>query len=164
MRVAHSLFVCAVMSVPMALACHADSLSGPASVLDGDSIEIQGQRIRILGIDAPESGQLCFRKSEPVEESAWRCGRQAAEALAEWLGQQSVTCDTTAKGIRHGWLSDCVVADHDVAEWLAGNGWAVPSPTTATETVRAAADQAKADERGIWTSAFTMPWEWRQAR
>jgi endonuclease YncB( thermonuclease family) len=164
MRVAHSFSICAVMSVAVVLPCRAESLNGPASVLDGDSIEIEGERIRILGIDAPESGQLCFRKSEPVEEGAWRCGRQAAQALAEWLGEQSVTCDTTAKGIRNGWLSHCIVADHDIAEWLAGNGWAVPSPTTATEIVRAAADQARADERGIWSSAFTMPWEWRQAR
>src|SRR5262245_8296080 len=51
-------------------------ITGIASVIDGDTIEIHGQRIRLFGIDAPESGQLCVR---PTGER-WRCGQQASFA------------------------------------------------------------------------------------
>jgi endonuclease YncB( thermonuclease family) len=164
MRVALGLSVAALMSSLMAFDCDADSLSGRASVLDGDSIEIRGQRVRILDIDAPESGQLCFRRGEIIEQGAWRCGVQAAKALADWIGQQSVTCDTTTIGPRKGWLSRCTVAGQDIAVWLAANGWAVPSRTSTSDAVRAAAEQAKTAGIGVWSGAFTSPWEWRAAR
>jgi endonuclease YncB( thermonuclease family) len=121
-------------------------------------------RIRILDVDAPESGQFCFARSEPIDQGAWHCGRQAARALSEWLGAQRVSCDTTTRGIRKAWLARCSAGGRDLAEWLAANGWAVPAPDCKCDVVRSASDRAKAEGLGIWSSAFTMPWDWRQAR
>jgi endonuclease YncB( thermonuclease family) len=70
---------------------HAETLTGRASIIDADTIEIHGERIRILDIDAPESRQACFKP----DGSAWRCGQQAALALADWIGTAAVTCETT---------------------------------------------------------------------
>ena len=61
---------------------------GTASVIDGDTLEVQGQRIRLHGIDAPESRQLCLLDDKP-----WQCGKDAANALAEQIGHRPVTCE-----------------------------------------------------------------------
>ena len=56
-----------------------ENIVGIASVIDGDTIEIHGRRIRLFGIDAPESQQFCFRPNgEP-----WRCGQAASFVLAD---------------------------------------------------------------------------------
>jgi len=68
---------CRFWAVPAAVVV-ALSIMGVASVIDGDTIEIHGTRIRLHGIDAPESRQVCMR---PTGEE-WRCGQQASLALS----------------------------------------------------------------------------------
>ena len=161
-----------IVAVAIAAACATSALAagtdrtiaGEAEVIDGDSLIVGGVRIRILDVDAPERGQFCFTKSEPVEQGAWHCGRQAAHALSEAIGDQKVSCDMTARGVRKGWLARCSAGGHDLAQWLAANGWAVPAPDCKCEVIRSASDRAKAEGIGIWSSAFTMPWDWRKAR
>ncbi len=63
-------------------------VAGVASVIDGDTLEIHGQRIRLHGIDAPESRQLCRRDGKP-----WQCGKEAANALADKIARRPVTCE-----------------------------------------------------------------------
>jgi endonuclease YncB( thermonuclease family) len=159
-------------AVAIAVTCATSSLAagtertiaGTAKVIDGDSLVVSGVRIRILDIDAPESGQFCFTKSEPIDQGAWHCGRQAARALAEEIGDQKVSCAMTRQGSRKSWLARCSVGEQDLAQWLAANGWAVPARDCTCDVVRSASDHAKGEGIGIWSSAFTMPWEWRKTR
>jgi hypothetical protein len=65
-----------------------DGLTGHASVIDGDTLDIRGTRIRLWGVDAPETAQLCQRDGQP-----WQCGRAAANALAEWIGERIAICE-----------------------------------------------------------------------
>ena len=67
----------------------ASALMGPASVIDGDTINIRGQRIRLHGIDAPESAQSC----RDGQGRDYRCGQKATSALAEKIGKQTVSCE-----------------------------------------------------------------------
>lgn len=63
-------------------------VAGTASVIDGDTIEVHGQRIRLHGIDAPESRQLCRQEGNP-----WQCGKVAANALATKIARRPMTCE-----------------------------------------------------------------------
>jgi endonuclease YncB( thermonuclease family) len=153
----------ALLTAAVSSAASAQLLSGRALVIDGDSLMLDGQRIHILDVDAPEDGQLCFTTAATSAQDGWECGRQAAAALADRIGRQPVTCDTTTHGARKGWLARCTVAGQDLAQWLAANGWAVPASRCKCEVVRDASADAKAASLGIWSSNFTMPWEWRKA-
>jgi hypothetical protein len=77
------LFVALLTLLSLALA--QQSLVGRASVVDGDTLEIQGVRVRLWGIDAVESSQTCLDAAGRV----WPCGRRAAFALADFLGQRT---------------------------------------------------------------------------
>jgi endonuclease YncB( thermonuclease family) len=83
----------------------AADLIGQASVVDGDTIEIHGERIRLLDIDAPESSQTCSRPDGTV----WHCGQQAARALFDWIGQRTVTCASDHRDIHGQTLARCIV-------------------------------------------------------
>ncbi len=62
-------------------------IAGTATVVDGDTIKIRGERIRLHGIDAPESRQICRLDGKP-----WRCGRDATNALAGMIASRAVAC------------------------------------------------------------------------
>ena len=134
----------------------ASDLTGRASVIDGDTIEIHGQRIRLFGIDAPESRQTC-----EADGQTWRCGQQAALGLAEFIGQRTVTCGQ--RGVdRYGRIvAVCRAGLDDLGAWAVHNGWALAYRrySTAYAAPEASARFAK---RGIWRGAFTAPWDWRR--
>jgi endonuclease YncB( thermonuclease family) len=153
------LTLIALLLTLTASAASAETIAGQASVIDGDTLDIHGQRIRILDIDTPESRQPCTRP-DGVE---WRCGQQAALALSEWIGARVVICESDKLDRYKRHLARCAIDGSDVAEWLAANGWAVPYRNCKCNAVRDAAHAARAAQLGIWTSAFTLPWEWRKA-
>lgn len=69
-----------IVAITFAVALQAGPIVGRASVIDGDTLEIRGQRIRLWGIDAPEGRQTCIRGSE-----TYRCGTDAANRLDRWI-------------------------------------------------------------------------------
>src|ERR1700716_4723793 len=72
------LFAAACLCAPPAFA---DNLTGQASIIDGDTLEIHGTRMRVWGIDAPESNQLC-RSDESLQ---YQCGAKAANELGTFI-------------------------------------------------------------------------------
>ncbi len=133
-------------------------VAGTATVIDGDTLEIQGQRIRLHGIDAPESRQLCRLAGKP-----WMCGKDAAIALAEKIGRRPLACEERDRDRYGRIVAKCSVASEDLGEWMVANGWAVAYYLFSYEYSRAE-HRAKSARRGIWASEFVMPWEWRRGK
>lgn len=143
----------------LALPVGAQDIVGIASVIDGDTIQIHDQRIRLSGIDAPESRQLC----EMEDGAKWMCGQKAAIALAKKLSSRTTTCVQKSKDRYGRVVGMCFVEGRDVGEWMVRKGWAL---AYVKYTKRYAAAEAKAREKrlNIWGSKFDMPWDWRKAR
>lgn len=132
---------------------------GVASVIDGDTLEVHGQRIRLHGIEAPESGQTC--RDEIGQKS--RCGHQAALALQDFTGRRTVTCDERDVD-RYGQIfGRCLVGGLDINEWLVAQGLALAHRRYSRDYV-AAEVAARAAGRGMWAGTFEPPWEWRRRR
>ncbi|MFP6900792.1 MAG: thermonuclease family protein [Opitutales bacterium] len=144
------LFIALTLSAP-ALA----DINGTASVIDGDTIEIHGQRIRFHGIDAPESRQTCVAGGE-----IWRCGQQASLALSDFIGRSPVVCQEQGKDRYGRVIGACSVRGQDIEARMVLNGWAMAYRKYSTDYV-GQEQAAKAARRGIWRGKFVPPWDWR---
>jgi endonuclease YncB( thermonuclease family) len=153
MRIA--IFVASLLVAASALARGAE-IVGVASVIDGDTIEIHGQRIRLFGIDAPEGGQLCVRSSG----EHWRCGQQGSLALSERIGRATIRCEPRDIDRYHRVVAVCFKGSEDLNRWMVANGWAVAFRRYSQNYV-ADEDAARKRRLNIWSGDFDMPWDWR---
>jgi endonuclease YncB( thermonuclease family) len=98
----------------------ASPLIGRARVLDGDSLEISGVRIRLQGIDAPEWKQTCV---DPKGQT-WSCGQTATQELRSYIGGRELTCARHGVDRYNRILATCSVPDgSDVNAWTIKQGW-----------------------------------------
>ncbi|WP_246674286.1 thermonuclease family protein [Mesorhizobium sp. B4-1-1] len=134
-------------------------IAGIASIIDGDTIEIHGQRIRFNGIDAPESKQYC----DDAKGFEYPCGRRSAEALDSLLaGSRPVQCTFVTWDRYHRFVGDCRRADGvNVAAWMVEHGQALDWPRYSYGAYAAQQAKAKAAKLGLWIGNFQEPWDWR---
>ncbi len=133
-------------------------VAGVTTVIDGDTIEVHGQRIRLHGIDAPESRQLCRLDGKP-----WQCGKDAANALADKIARRPVTCEDLGRDRYKRIIARCAVTGEDLGAWMVLEGLALAYRRYSLDYVDQEAD-AQAARRGIWAGEFVKPWEWRRGK
>ena len=146
-----ALAACLLASPAMA----AQVITGRASVVDGDTIEIAGKRIRLYGIDAPESWQVCRDgKGKP-----YRCGAEAAAALADFLAASRPTACSAETRDRYGRVvAICRRADGaNVSTWMVRQGWAVDFRKYSRGAFAGAEIDARAEGLGLWRGDFDEP-------
>ena len=134
-------------------------LTGRASAIDGDSLRLAGEEIRLHGIDAPEAAQRC----RDAEGRAYACGREASGALARLVAAGRTTCKGSGRDRYGRLLAVCESGGSELNEAMVESGWALAFRRYADAYVPAEA-RARAARRGLWAGRFIEPWDWRDGR
>jgi endonuclease YncB( thermonuclease family) len=129
----------------------APPITGNARVIDGDSLVVAGTEIRLYGIDAPEYRQTCTRAGV-----AWACGREAASALRTMVTGRDLACRARDLDRYDRTVATCRAGELDVGGAMVKGGMAI-----AYGAYDAEEREAKAARRGLWSSTFDRPAEWR---
>jgi endonuclease YncB( thermonuclease family) len=126
-------------------------------VVDGDTLVVEGQPMRLFGVDAFELQQTCLdRSGEP-----WHCGVAAKAALAELVQDQAIAC-TVVDGGGDAYIARCTVRDEvDLAGYLVRAGLALADRGAAEDYVPIE-QRARAAAAGAWAGTFVEPWVWRE--
>ncbi|MGE4409612.1 MAG: thermonuclease family protein [Sphingobium sp.] len=136
-------------------------LAGRASVVDGDTLILEDRRrIRLFGIDAPESAQTCLDGTG----QRYRCGARAAEALASLLGRNGrVTCEARDLDRYGRTVAECRTdAGTDLNREMVRTGWAIDYQRYSRGRFGAEQRDAQIARRGIWVGSFDAPAQWRK--
>jgi endonuclease YncB( thermonuclease family) len=133
----------------------ADSWSGTAQIVDGDTIWIDGVRLRLNDIDAFESAQICSRDGHEYE-----CGSRATEALRGMIAGQPVHCHGLTRDRYRRPLVVCYAGRIDLNVAMVRAGWAVAEfgPSYRVEEAR-----ARESRSGAWAGTFERPKVWRKS-
>ncbi|MDD8022674.1 MAG: thermonuclease family protein [Paracoccaceae bacterium] len=142
-----------------AQAASTSTITGTATVIDADTIDIHGARIRLQAVDAIESRQRCTLPNG----KEWRCGTDSANALAKKIGRAPVECRVSGKDRYGRFVARCFQKGEDLNAWLVANGWAVAYRQYGREYVPQE-NAARKAKRGVWASRFVMPWDWRRGQ
>ena len=133
-----------------------DDLVGRADVIDGDSLEVGGAKIRLYGVDAPELDQSCLDR----RNAAYACGRLAKRHL-EKVATGTVTCESVEKDRYGRDVSICYAGETDLGAAMVRAGWA---RAYLSYSLRYASEEkaAKDARRGLWDGNFDDPWAFRE--
>lgn len=132
----------------------APEIQGIPRIIDGDSLAFGDTHVRLKGIDAPETRQVCQKDGAP-----WRCGVDAREALRALLDGEVVTCRDRGLDRNRRVLATCTTGrTGDIGEAMVRDGWAVSYDDSYTWTERS----ARLARRGLWAGEFERPRDWRR--
>ena len=156
MRRSSGLIVIAACVLLALAPARAEILAGPANGLDELLVAVGVECVRVSGIDAPDLGQTCMRANKP-----WACGRDAARALGRLVDGKQVRCLVIVRDkIRRLVVGDCTLGGESLSRWMIVNGHAIMN-TRQTDAYAKEESEAREAKRGIWSSTFEPPWEWR---
>ncbi|MFC3123619.1 thermonuclease family protein [Pseudoroseomonas globiformis] len=139
-----------------------EDFSGLARVLDGDTFDVGGVRVRMQGIDALETEQSCNRR----QGGRFACGEEATRALTELIGGRPVTCEPDGSQTYGRVVANCFVPRQgggrvDLSEGMVRSGFAFDCPRFSNGRYAGVEAEARAAGRGAWAGRFQYPWSFR---
>ena len=142
----------------------AEEIRGIPRIIDGDTVQISATKIRLQGIDAPETDQLCLDRLG----KRWTCGIEARDQLIKLIAGRQVRCDDLgidpSSKKRH--LGVCRIEGDptSLSQLLVRQGFALNVEASATGRFKADEARAKDDRQGLWKGCFVAPAEFRHGR
>ena len=133
-----------------------DVKSYEIKIIDGDTIYLNGEKIRFNGIDTPELKQTCNKNNEII-----LCGIEAKKLLIEKIGKNKVQCIREGKDQYKRTLAECFVNDLSLSTYLVRKGYAFAYRKYSTKFVEDE-DYAKKNNLGMWSMKFEYPWDYRK--
>lgn len=143
------------MAFLLVAACLATPGSAQTVVIDGDTIQQEGQRIRLYGIDAPDRLQTC-------DDGAWQPGPLATKALTDFIHGRPVRClqvDYDYNKDRRP-VSLCYAGNDDLQALMVNAGWAWAYRDSSGQYADAE-KRATARKVGVHAHLCQRPVEWR---
>ena len=134
--------------------------SAEVRVIDADTIVLDGMKVRLSGIDAPETAQLCLNE----KGKHYSCGKKATQELIQLIDNtdtKSVECKYSGSDKYGRFIGNCWVDGIYINAWLVKNGWAMAYRRYSNEFVEEEIE-AKKKKVGIWSGTFIEPWKWRK--
>lgn len=131
-----------------------EAVKGPGRPIDGDSLYVGRDEVRLKGIDAPEGKQTCTLNGAP-----WACGNAARDELKRLIGSDIVECQATERDKHGRVLGSCSAAGRNLNAGMVASGLAVAYGGYLREE-----GDARVRKRGVWAGDFERPREWRHER
>ena len=125
-------------------------------VVDGDTIILNGEKIRFSGIDTPELKQTCLKDNEEVG-----CGMFAKMLLVKKIGNNTPICIGKEKDFYKRTLAECFVNGESLSKFLVRSGYAFAYRKYSKKFI-VDEDYAKSNKLGMWSMQFDYPWDWRK--
>ena len=139
------------------------SFADNLEITDGDTIKLNGERIRFSGIDAPESiyrgkKQFCYLNEEKID-----CANLSKLQLKEKIGANPISCEREKDKDFYGrTVAECFVNGESLSVFMVRSGYAFDFVKYSDEKYAEDEAYAKANKLGLWTMEFEYPWEWRK--
>ena len=127
-------------------------------VVDGDTIHLNGEKIRFTGIDTPELKQTCFK-----EGAKDPCGVIAKQILIDKIGNDNVNCISEGKDQYKRTLAECFVNNESLSSYLVRSGYAFAFRRYSKKFVPDE-DYARINKIGMWSMDFDYPWDYRKSK
>ena len=125
-------------------------------VVDGDTIHLNGEKIRFSGIDTPEIKQTCINNTVK-----YPCGVIAKEILIKKIGVKKVVCINEGKDQYKRTLAECFVNDKSLSSYLVRSGYAFAYRKYSKKFIKDE-DYARINRLGMWSMKFEYPWDFRR--
>ena len=135
---------------------YTDIKSQDIKITDGDTIKVNGEKIRFSGIDTPELKQICIKQG--VKKP---CGITAKEILMNKIADNKIVCIREGKDQYRRTLAECFVNNESLSSFLVKSGYAFAYRRYSTKFI-ADEDFAKLNKLGMWSMEFDYPWDWRK--
>ena len=127
-------------------------------IVDGDTIHLNGEKIRFTGIDTPELKQTCLK--DGIEDS---CGVTAKQILIDKIGNDNVECISEGKDQYKRTLAECFVNSRSLSSYLVRSGYAFAYRRYSKKFILDE-DYARINKIGMWSMKFDYPWDYRKSK